>query len=243
MGKIFSITNTVAFGEIYSRNVGDGIILECLRLCLAVRGVKVLPADLSRRDGYLLPQKNSILTNVGASRKLARYFVRRSLFLRRIITFTMWIFGGRSNFINKYKDIIESSDGVIIGGGQILVDRQLYFSLAIDAILKMARNAGKPVAVFSCGADAKQDWIAQLIFLKMAREAAYICARDITSTEIIQSLDKKLKIDVHLDISFLTGNLYNLVMTMHKKYWALIECPMISSVTMYPSVSALMINE
>ncbi|MDM7852515.1 polysaccharide pyruvyl transferase family protein [Pseudochrobactrum kiredjianiae] len=217
MGKIFRSTNDVALGEIYSRNVGDGIICECLRLGLAEREVKIFPADLSRSDGYSVPEKNSAPTNLGASRKFARYFVRPSLFLRRIITFTKWIFGGRRNSINKYKDIFGSSDGVIIGGGQSLVDRQLYFPLAIEAILKMARNSRNPVAVFSCGADAKQGWIPQRICLKMAREAVYICVRDNTSAEMFQNLDKKLRIDVRPDIGFLAGNLYNQVETMHKK--------------------------
>src|SRR5690554_298539 len=117
-------TKIVAFGEIYSQNVGDGIIFDCLQRGMLERGIEVIPADLSMRDGYSTSSEVQASQNAGIVRHFARYFVRRSLFLRRMITLAKWVISGRSRFIGKYSEVIQNSDEIIIGGGQIIVDRQ-----------------------------------------------------------------------------------------------------------------------
>lgn len=128
--------------------------------------------------------------------------------LRRLIHLAQWVSGERRQFIRSYRDAIHSSDGVIIGGGQILVDRQLFFPLRIGAIVTMARAAQKPIALFSCGADPRWGWIARRIYRQLVRDAGYISVRDRTSASALFALDKRAPVRVHPDIGFLAAHVY-----------------------------------
>lgn len=121
---------------------------------------------------------------------------------------TAWARRERRQFIDTYAEAIRSCDGVVIGGGQILVDEQLFFPLRIQAIIEMARAAGKPVAVFSCGANARQGRIARHILHRMARQAVQINVRDRASAAVLLSLDGKLTVRVGPDIGFLAARTY-----------------------------------
>lgn len=198
----------LAFGEIFSENVGDGVIFECLRHGMAERGTDILPADLSLRNGYLANPVNAVPAEAGMPRRFARYFVRRSVMLRRMINVARWVAGGRRRFVDRHAQAVNSCDGVIIGGGQLLVDRQLCFPLALMAIMDMARAANKPVAIYSCGADPEAGWTARRILHRLTRDAIHIAVRDRISADALLALDGRLAINVRPDIGFLAGRVY-----------------------------------
>lgn len=58
----------LAFGEVYSANVGDGVIFECLQYGMAERGINISPADLSLRTSYSSAGWNERSPEVGAIR-------------------------------------------------------------------------------------------------------------------------------------------------------------------------------
>lgn len=201
----------VVFGEIFSENVGDGVIFDCLRHGLNTCGVEVFPADFSMRNGYSSGQSRSDAHTSSFPRKLARYAVRRSLTIRRMITLVKWWTGGRASFIRKYTPVVQAMDGVIIGGGQLLVDRQLGFPLKIGAVIHMARTASKPLAVFSCGADARQGLIARIIYRRLLRYSRHNTVRDRMSARSLLAICRDANVEIHPDIGFLAADVYSTI--------------------------------
>lgn len=206
----YKIARAAVFGEIYSHNIGDGIIFESLKWGLEKHGVAVVPCDISLRDGYPSEnEKNKRPDNsTGLARQFARFFVRRSLSLRRITTAGSWYWGGRGRFVERFEKDIKAADVVVIGGGQILVDRQLGFPLPIATIVNIARRHRKKIVIFSCGADRRQGLIARSIYRRMAKAATFISVRDSSSKEFLLSLDPKLRVNVHPDVGFLISSVY-----------------------------------
>ncbi len=202
------MTRVAVFGEIYSPNVGDGIIFDCIAWGLAQHGVEALACDLSLRTGYEDGPKAADSDDVSHLRSAARFFVRRSLSLRRAITVVKWIGGERRRFIAAYERSIRESDAVIVGGGQIIVDRQLGFPLRIATIVSLAKKYQKKIAVFSCGADRTQGSVARAIFGSLARSACYISARDETSRAFFESLGPSLTVNCHPDVGFLVSSVH-----------------------------------
>lgn len=200
----------VVFGEIYSPNVGDGVIFECIKFALNRHRFEAVPCDISLRTGYQHENQQIRDDQAGKFRRFVRYFVRRSLMMRRAITAGRWFLGGHRKFVKYFEKDIEESDGVIIGGGQILVDRQLGFPLRMAAICSLAKKHGKQIAIFSCGGDQRQGLIARTIYRRVAEAAAYINVRDTNSRDFLLSLDLNLAVDVQPDVGFLMSRAFPL---------------------------------
>ncbi len=225
----------VAFGEIYSENVGDGVIYDCIAELMRERGICVIPGDLSLRSGYRNKgQEKKEGEKVSILRRVVRYPVRSSLNVRRSINAIKWAVVGRSRFIRRYKDLIEGCDGVIIGGGQIIVDRQLYFPLAISAVASMARDAKIPVAVFSCGVDESQGKVARLLYRRLLQSVQYISVRDKSSAVACSLIDKSKPVEVHPDVGFLASQTYNVPPTTCEKVLGINIMPY-ATVASFPS--------
>lgn len=203
-----SMQRIAVFGETYSANVGDGIIFSCLGHGLARRQASAIPADLSLRDGFGAPKIALTDEKITRLRGLARRLVRRHLLLRRLISMARWAGQDRRRFIEKYLPLIRSCDSVIIGGGQLLTDRQFGFPPRLLAVAEMARAAGKPVALFSCGVDVQQGFLARRILRRVVTQACYVGVRDRVSADTLQHLCPSTCVRLQPDIGFLTGQTF-----------------------------------
>ncbi len=195
------------FGEIYSPNLGDGVIFDCLDHALRAQGLATVPADLSLRTAWPEPAA-AVDGDDAPPTGIARAGLRRSLTLRRAATALKWWQGGRAAFTGRYAPAIEAADGVVIGGGQLLVERQYGFPLKIAAILAMARAASKPVAVFSCGADAGMGPLAQRIYRNLLRDSICTIVRDRRSAAVLREIGGDIPVRTAPDAGFLAGEVY-----------------------------------
>ena len=114
----------VVFGEIYSKNLGDGIIYECISALFTKYGVTTQPVDLSGRSDW----DNSVDFNlkkskVGLARRIVRIPVRSSQKIRKFLNVIDWYGYRRTMVLEKWESVIASCDAVVIGGGQLIVDR------------------------------------------------------------------------------------------------------------------------
>lgn len=199
-----SAKQVVVFGEIYSANVGDGLIFNSIKAGLEARGIRAIPADLSLRTEYTPAIGIEDRSEVGMARTLARTLTRRSLSVRRFITVASWIGSGRQRFIDRYTPLVRASDGVVIGGGQLLTDRELAFPLRIREIVAIAKAERKPLAIFSCGADTRQGVVARRFLHDALRYARHVSVRDEASQRFLAGLEIGKVVQLSPDIAFMT---------------------------------------
>jgi polysaccharide pyruvyl transferase WcaK-like protein len=138
----------VLAGEVYSLNLGDGLIADTLRYLLlqVIPGSQVDYLDISRRAGWQEP-------GVG-------YTLRRALFefgqahLGGVYTWLngmrleLWL---RQGSLAAWREQLREADALVIGGGQLLMDNQLNFPYKLGGVAQAAREMGVPVHLAACG--------------------------------------------------------------------------------------------
>jgi polysaccharide pyruvyl transferase WcaK-like protein len=192
------------FGEIYSPNVGDGVIYESIEYLFGLREIKTIPCDLSGRLGWEDDIETTNGQPVSLLRKILRIPMRRSRFLRRMYTAMQWFFSKRSKISPTWEAIITSSDGVIVGGGQLLTDLNFGFPPKIYEVARLAKKHNKPMAFFGCGVGSGGwGWMARYLYGFALRYAKYVSCRDEPSAEIIRKYFPHFNIDVHPDPAFI----------------------------------------
>ena len=197
-------------GEVFSPNLGDGVIFECVSHLFAERGVEVVPIDLRGRRGWE-PQgaAGSPAPAAGGARRVAQLAVRRSRALRRGITAWRWYSRERAHSAREWDAIIRSCDAVVIGGGQMLLDIGFSFAPRIAEIVRLARRQGKPVAFFGCGAGSRWGLVATRIYAGALNYASYVSVRDRASARMVARVLKPgREVVAHPDPGFAAGTVY-----------------------------------
>ena len=199
--------NIAIFGEIFSLNLGDAVIFDCLQRLFSLKGIHASPVDLSGRLSWfdLSPEKFQT-DNVSLFRRLARIPLRRSRQLRRAYSAVNWYLSNRSQMIGRWENIIASSDAVLLGGGQLLTDMNFDFVPRIYDVANIAAHHCKPFAIFGCGVGAGWSWLAKKMYKDVATKAKYISVRDFDSKYLLRHYGiDHIDIDVHPDPAFSLG--------------------------------------
>ena len=138
-------------GEVYSENLGDGIIANSLKWLLLQNNphIKISFVDFRCRDNYppLATNEDDI---PGSIRKLHVIFSQSSLY-RKLSIPTLWYISKRKKFIKYCYQRIIDCDLVIIGGGQLLMDNNLNFPLKVREIIRISALLKKKVIFVACG--------------------------------------------------------------------------------------------
>ncbi|UOE85838.1 polysaccharide pyruvyl transferase family protein [Vibrio splendidus] len=131
MNKIF------VFGEFDSTNVGDVLIGlgqdYVYKHCDL--DAKMIPLELYSRKDVKINTSNKI---VKPSRRLHRFFYKKSYYYRHLLEFTKFLVKKNSYFDHSLKSI-DGSRVVIIGGGQLFNDNSLRMILRIYCLLKSSQ--------------------------------------------------------------------------------------------------------
>ena len=204
---ISSSFRIAVFAEVYSENLGDGVIFECMKEIFAPYGVHLVACDISGRAGWssdaTAPQGKR-----GTPRRLASWLLRRSQFMRRLLNGVMWRLRIRKSRTRAWEQEIRVVDAIIIGGGQLLTDLDYGFPPALLSILSLAKKHKKPIAIFGCGA-GNLGFRARRAYRKVLNYASYVSVRDAFSRTTLESIRPAsgARIDIHPDPVFVLNGL------------------------------------
>lgn len=212
MSNIKHVKSRVAvFGEVFSPNLGDGVIFECVKHLFAMQGVEAFPVDLSGRkywDNSVHSKSDDRSENF--VRTLLRAPMRKSQLLRKAYSAFRWYLRVRKSVREEWEKIVLDSDAIVIGGGQLLTDVNFGFPPKVYEVFLLARRHNKPLAIFGCGVGAKWSYIARKMYVDVLQYADYISLRDRESLRMI-SLNAHWvsgKINVHPDPAFIVSHVY-----------------------------------
>ena len=196
----------IVAGEIFSSNLGDYAIFDSLSSILISKDIDVIPLDISFRKGFI-PKNNvensEVSLNKGFWRNLLLKKIKNAQFIQYFITRLMWYLLIKPKSHQYWEELIISSDGVIIGGGQLITDNSSFFSPKIYQIVKLAQKHDKPFTILGCGVGENIGTQAKKTYKKIFNKAVYISLRDIESANKIRSfVDKEISINVNPDLAF-----------------------------------------
>jgi polysaccharide pyruvyl transferase WcaK-like protein len=141
------------FNVKFSRNLGDGLLSECLEAELRLQDVGIEPCslDLAGREAYgegLRNRRTALLLLEATPESVRRPLVRAVL--GGIVSRTLR---------PRWRKALRGADAVVVGGGNIFSDADLNFPMKIGGALAEAARAGLPVGVFGVG--VSDNWSAR----------------------------------------------------------------------------------
>ncbi|MCL6239219.1 polysaccharide pyruvyl transferase family protein [Acinetobacter sp. ANC 5033] len=196
----------IVAGEIFSSNLGDYAIFDSLSSILISKDIEVIPLDISFRKEFI-PKNNvensEVSLNKGSWKNLLPKKIKHTQFIQYFITRLMWYLSIKPRSHQYWEELIISSDGVIIGGGQLITDNNSFFSQKIYQIVKLAQKHDKPFTILGCGVGENIGIQAKKTYKKIFNKAVYISLRDIESANKVRSfVDKEISINVNPDLAF-----------------------------------------
>lgn len=201
-------TRVVIVGQIFSPNLGDRVIYDCLAHLFAHSGITTLPIDLSGRRGWPKPEiSGSETSSASLAIQLPRLPALRGRLKDVIATLERGV-RLRENSA-RWREEIASADAVVIGGGQLLTDINLGFPPRIYEVVRLAKECRKPLAFFACGAGATWSASAARLYGSALSYAKYISVRDHDSAfSIRRSICPRTAVHVHPDPGFFAADVY-----------------------------------
>lgn len=195
----------VVVGEVFSANLGDYAIFDSLKKILISKDIDAIPLDLSFRKSF--SNHNSLMdTSSKDKSSLKPTLVSRlksSSFTQYLISRVIWYFSVKAKSDQYWDSLIKASDGVIIGGGQLITDSTSFFSPKLDQIVKIAQRNNKPFAIVGCGVGDNIGEKARSVYEKILKQATYVSFRDQGSINKVQSfIDNKTSLNVYPDLAF-----------------------------------------
>ncbi len=142
--------NITIFNVKYSNNVGDGIVAETTEYLLdsLTHGNSISTVDLGGRINYgdAGIKAPSVLKNI-ASKVLRNLPEAMANSLRHRMTYSLL----QRDALPRWKAAIKKADRVVIGGGHLISDAELYFPIRLHAIVSLAMELQKPVYLHAVG--------------------------------------------------------------------------------------------
>lgn len=179
-------------GVMYSPNLGDGVIAECLSACLASGPQPIASRwlDIAGRPTFSPPTRNSLRPRVlhllerlpeGVSHQIARRLIERQV---------------RQKLEPLLPSAFDGVSGVLIGGGQLLADTNLNFPLKLARVVGEAEARGLPFVIHGVGVSSHWSHAGREIFRSIlgSRHLRFVSVRDEPSK---QRLERHLA-DMHL---------------------------------------------
>lgn len=182
-------------GETFSENLGDGVIAETLGYAcsLARHGAEIRFLDLSGRtdfydDTSFLSEQLRSGARTGVARVRARGSAGISQLSPEILEMLRWRFRGlRSKFLAQAEVALAWADVVVIGGGQLLMDNDLYFPLRLSSLVSLAKSKRVSVHIVACGVGRTWSRMGRRMIRRAIDSATSVCVRDAESNEILRT--------------------------------------------------------
>lgn len=157
----------VICGEIFSENLGDGIISDSNEFLLGTKSENTISfLDLSGRSDYKKVEKainkNALISSIKS--------INRTLMTNRgyssISFLTYMKVKGKKDLEEYYTQKIAGSDLIWIGGGQLIMDNNLSFPYRLKLISEIASNLGIPFVIDSVGVSRNWSKLGKKYFTK-----------------------------------------------------------------------------
>ncbi len=175
-----SSSRIVIAGEIYSTNLGDGIIADSMRFMFE-QGMPEYQTRLLDISGRAEPPAAEARSAAADS----DFGTRGSTFdsADQVKNFVKWALVRRKRCQSMWASALTADDVLVIGGGQLLMDNGLDFPLKIDGLVDQASSMGTAVHFSACGVGSKWGQMARRLFDRALHEASTITVRDTGSSE------------------------------------------------------------
>ncbi|MCO8048561.1 polysaccharide pyruvyl transferase family protein [Acinetobacter towneri] len=129
--------------------------------------------------------------------------MKNSKLTQYLISRVVWYFSIKAKSDQYWESLIETSDGVIIGGGQLITDNTSFFYPKLNKIVEIAQRNNKPFAIIGCGVGENIGSYARKKYKNILNEATYVSFRDRGSVKKIQAyLNNKISLQVYPDLAF-----------------------------------------
>jgi polysaccharide pyruvyl transferase WcaK-like protein len=163
-------------GEVYSQNVGDQAIHACLKYILKEQNpeLQVLSLDISGREVPVESEaprtKNKLVGLINAWSGRGKRKAAMNLAYHRLLA--------QRKYEQMWSPLFEQADGLVIGGGQLLMDNDLDFPLKLSCLADLAKARRLPVHITACGVGKTWTSQARGLFQPVIEQAASITLRD-----------------------------------------------------------------
>lgn len=136
-------------GRIYSDNFGDAAIMESSRFLASSwpETTQVLDLDL---DGRTRPPAQNRDGRPSLAKRVHRKVYASSPLYGAFFNHVMHLRRGAS-LEKVWGPVLDDSDLVVIGGGQLIQSSRLFFPLRINKLVRMAQDSNTPVAFMGVG--------------------------------------------------------------------------------------------
>ncbi|MBE2190894.1 MAG: polysaccharide pyruvyl transferase family protein [Alphaproteobacteria bacterium] len=206
----------------YSNNLGDGIIAECLEseLTKAIPDSEVFSIDVGGREFYGDFGLTSAKGKGSLLRSVAKWgFDQLPENLKSILAIQISKYAMKNKMRPKWRKELEKSDVIVVGGGHLFGDDQLYFPLRLNAAACELADLGKPVAIYAVGVAKKLSDTAIKLFsvLTKNKKLFFVGVRDKESQDHWNGHFER-KVDVMTrDPGLLAYSVYEDQIKEHKK--------------------------
>lgn len=222
----------VIAGEVYSDNLGDGVIYHCLESEIKLYGLSVIPLDLSNQKNYAteFTKRDNKNTKLLSFKKIVTEIVKKTPRLLEICMVAKWYLKDRALSKKSWEKIVENGDVVVIGGGQLLSDTAMYFPFRLLLLRQIIKNKNKKYALMGCGLSRSQNLLSKKIYKKLLNDATFVGVRDSKSAEWAHRIANcNDKFFVYPDLAFLSGKFYHQKLINRKEKILLINIQEISN--------------
>lgn len=176
-------------GEVFSPNLGDYAIFDSISTILKKKGIKSIPIDLSLRKDW---SNNDYSSSTTPWITIFSQSIKQNILYKYLAPRIKWYFINKIRTEEYWDALIKNSDGVIIGGGQLITSSSAFFLPKINLIVKVAKRNNKPYSIVGCGVGNDISFQDEKLCSKILSEASYISLRDNGS-------EKKLRSYIHAD--------------------------------------------
>ena len=200
-------------GVMYSPNLGDGIIYDCIRNYARRidKHKEVLAIDLAGRVGFREDSPSNIFT-AHTTAALERYAPRLAVALTKY-TIKRKL---QQGLLPVWRVQLAQSAGLLVGGGQLFADVRLSFPLRISALANEADEHGMPIAIYGVGVSKHWTPEALQLFSRIlqSKNLRYLAVRGEDSKTNLSRHLRKLglisseAIGVHPDPAVLASDTY-----------------------------------
>lgn len=196
----------VVAGEVYSQNVGDQAIHTCLKYILKEHDpeLQVLSLDISGREvpveSEAPREKSKLFELINACSGKGKRKAAINLAYHRLLA--------QRKYEQQWSSLFEQADGLVIGGGQLLMDNDLDFPLKLSSLAELAKVLGLPVHISACGVGKHWSATAKELFQPVIEQAASITVRDELSRDRLVSFLPGTACQVTADPAILAAEVF-----------------------------------
>lgn len=191
-------------GEIYSTNLGDGLIYESLGYLFRRQepSATIQALDISGRSHWQTASKPPLKTKFTA---LGRLITPK---LYRWINVLQFGIQYLTQLEECWKRILAQTDLLVIGGGQLLMDNYLDFPFKLLLLFRLANQLGIPIHIVGVGVGGNWSRTGKSWAEKVVHSALSISVRDFVSQDNLRQIFQRPDVSRTADAAFWAEEVY-----------------------------------